>query len=109
MRQATSEQFPPWSCSEPTSEGVLCSFSRDGLIVQRRTSGAGTRFDRIPAGLATIAMAVTASSAFPGFFPPVRLATEDIGATEGEFPGQAFTPRQNRCRLNCSVTFGAER
>jgi predicted acylesterase/phospholipase RssA len=73
------------------SEGVLCSFSRDGLIVQRRSSGHGVRFDRVPVGLATVAMAVTASSAFPAFFPPLVLRAEDVGATEGEFPRQAFT------------------
>lgn len=36
-------------------------------------------------------MAVAASSAFPGFFPPLELTADDIGATEGEFQTQYFT------------------
>ena len=42
-------------------------------------------------GLATVPMAVAASSAFPGFFPPLELFSKDVGATEGEFPRHAFT------------------
>jgi predicted acylesterase/phospholipase RssA len=42
-------------------------------------------------GLATVPMAVAASSAFPGFFPPLELLSKDVGATEGEFPRHAFT------------------
>jgi hypothetical protein len=38
----------------------------------RRRSGNGVRLDPIHVGLATVAMAVTASSAFPGFFPPLE-------------------------------------
>src|SRR5215831_9729657 len=52
------------------SEGCLCSFHRNGLLMVRREPGSTFRFDRIHIGLATVAMAVTASSAFPGFFPP---------------------------------------
>jgi hypothetical protein len=36
-------------------------------------------------------MATTASSAFPGFFPPLQLNSSDIGETEGEFQRQYFT------------------
>ena len=36
-------------------------------------------------------MAVTASSAFPGFFPPMVLTGADVGANEGEFGRQAYT------------------
>lgn len=36
-------------------------------------------------------MAVTASSAFPGFFPPLVLRAWDVGENEGEFDTQAFT------------------
>ena len=36
-------------------------------------------------------MAVTASSAFPGFFPPVELTGTDVGANAGEFGRQAYT------------------
>jgi hypothetical protein len=42
-------------------------------------------------GLATVAMAVTASSAFPGFFPPLELTGLDVGTTSGEFDRQAYT------------------
>jgi hypothetical protein len=36
-------------------------------------------------------MAVAASSAFPGFFPPLELCGYDVGADAGEFHHQAFT------------------
>ena len=36
-------------------------------------------------------MAVTASSAFPGFFPPLELTGADVGASSGEFGRQAYT------------------
>jgi predicted acylesterase/phospholipase RssA len=55
------------------SEGCLCSFNRNGLLMVRRQPGGTFHVDRLHAGLATVAMAVTASSAFPGFFPPVEL------------------------------------
>src|SRR5262249_2650686 len=73
------------------SEGCLCSFHRDGLLMLRRHPGPTFRIDRIHAGLATVAMAVTASSAFPGFFPPVELTGTDIGVSAGEFGRQAYT------------------
>jgi predicted acylesterase/phospholipase RssA len=73
------------------SEGCLCAFSRDGLVMLRRRAQGVYRPERIHVGLATVAMAVTASSAFPGFFPPLRLRSSDVGAAEGEFGRQAFT------------------
>jgi predicted acylesterase/phospholipase RssA len=73
------------------SEGCLCSFNRGGLIMLRRHPGHGLRADRITMGLATVPMAVTASSAFPGFFPPVELTGADVGANAGEFNRQAYT------------------
>lgn len=73
------------------SEGCLCSFHRDGLILQRRASGKRDRFERLNMGLATVPMAVAASSAFPGFFPPIELSGWDVGAEKGEFDLQAFT------------------
>ncbi len=73
------------------SEGCLCSFTRDGLIMQRRRPGQNFRFDRIETGLATVPMAVTASSAFPGFFPPLELQGQDVGADPGRFGRMAFT------------------
>jgi predicted acylesterase/phospholipase RssA len=73
------------------SEGCLCSFNRNGLLMVRRQPGGALRIDRIHAGLATVAMAVTASSAFPGFFPPLELTGADVGASVGEFGRQAYT------------------
>ncbi len=73
------------------SEGCLCSFNRNGLLLQRRVRGRRDRFERIHVGLATVPMAVAASSAFPGFFPPLELNGWDVGADEGEFSRQSFT------------------
>ena len=73
------------------SEGCLCSFNRNGLLMMRRQPGHGFRIDRIHIGLATVPMAVTASSAFPGFFPPLELTAADVGASVGEFGRQAYT------------------
>jgi predicted acylesterase/phospholipase RssA len=73
------------------SEGCLCSFNRDGLLMVRRQPGDGVRVDRVHTGLATVAMAVAASSAFPGFFPPLELTGADVGTTAGEFGRQAYT------------------
>jgi predicted acylesterase/phospholipase RssA len=41
--------------------------------------------------LATISMAVTASSALPGIFPPPLLTAADVGAEESQFPPHLFT------------------
>jgi predicted acylesterase/phospholipase RssA len=73
------------------SEGRLCSFNRLGLWILCRESGHGFRIDHKPIGLATIPMAVAASSAFPGFFPPSEMTGADVGASEGEFGRQAYT------------------
>jgi predicted acylesterase/phospholipase RssA len=73
------------------SEGRLCSFHRDGLLVIRPDAKEAFRIDCIPIGLATVPMAVTASSAFPGFFPPLVLTGADVGANQGAFGRHAFT------------------
>ncbi len=73
------------------SEGCLCSFNRNGLLMVRRQAGHAIRLDHIHVGLATVAMAVAASSAFPGFFPPLELTAADVGAKSGEFGKQAYT------------------
>ncbi|HEY7155003.1 MAG TPA: patatin-like phospholipase family protein [Gemmataceae bacterium] len=73
------------------SEGCLCSFTRDGLLMVRRQPGGKFRIDRIHTGLATVPMAVAASSAFPGFFPPLVLTGMEVGANVGEFGRQAYT------------------
>jgi predicted acylesterase/phospholipase RssA len=72
------------------SEGGLCSFTREGLIMQHRKSGR-TKVEILPARLTSIALAVTASSAFPGFFPPALITADDLGLSAGEFPPQTFT------------------
>jgi len=73
------------------SEGCLSSFSRNGLLMMRRQSGFTVRINRIHVGLATVPMAVAASSAFPGFFPPLELTGADVGASAGEFGRHAYT------------------
>jgi predicted acylesterase/phospholipase RssA len=73
------------------SEGCLCSFYRNGLLMVRRQPNGTFRIERTHIGLATVAMAVTASSAFPGFFPPLELTGADVGAGSGEFGRQAYT------------------
>jgi predicted acylesterase/phospholipase RssA len=77
--------------STNVSEGCLCSFHRNGLLMLRRQGGNGFRIDRVHIGLATVAMAVAASSAFPGFFPPLELTGTDVGADVGAFGRQAYT------------------
>ena len=73
------------------NEGCLCSFTRSGILAKRRIPGGGTRFELLPRAMATISMAVTASSAFPGFFPPLQLTAHDVGAEESQFPPHLFT------------------
>jgi predicted acylesterase/phospholipase RssA len=74
------------------SEGCLCSFNRDGLLVMRRgRNGDGIRVDHTRASLATVPMAVAASSAFPGFFPPLELSEAEVGTPAGDFGRQTFT------------------
>jgi predicted acylesterase/phospholipase RssA len=77
--------------STDLSEGSLCAFHRDGLLLHRRTASGHDEFEKQQIGLATVAMAVAASSAFPGFFPPLELCGSDVGALEGEFSRHAFT------------------
>jgi predicted acylesterase/phospholipase RssA len=73
------------------TEGCLCSFNRNGLLMVRRNAGNGIRLDQVHVGLATVPMAVTASSAFPAFFPPLELTGADVGVSVGEFGRQAYT------------------
>ena len=73
------------------SEGRLCSFHRGGMLVIRPGSEGAFEVDRNAAGLTRVSMAVAASSAFPGFFPPFVLTGEDVGANKAEFGRQAFT------------------
>ena len=73
------------------SEGCLCSFNRNGLLIMHRQPGHAVHIERMHVGLATVPMVVTASSAFPGFFPPVELTGEEVAARGGEFGRQAYT------------------
>jgi predicted acylesterase/phospholipase RssA len=72
------------------SEGCLCSFSRDGLWMMQHKAGR-SQIERVRVGLMTVSMAVAASSAFPGFFPPLELTGREVGARGGEFAHQAYT------------------
>lgn len=72
------------------SEGCLCSFHRDGLWMMQQKSGR-SQIERVRVGLMTVSMAVAASSAFPGFFPPLELTGREVGARGGEFGQQAYT------------------
>jgi predicted acylesterase/phospholipase RssA len=72
------------------SEGCLCSFTRDGLWKMQQKGGR-SQIERIRVGLMTVPMAVAASSAFPGFFPPLELTGREVGARGGEFGQQAYT------------------
>lgn len=73
------------------SEGSLCAFCREGLLLQHRVGTDAVEVQLVHMGLATVPMAVAASSAFPGFFPPLELSSKDVGATEGAFAQHAFT------------------
>jgi predicted acylesterase/phospholipase RssA len=79
--------------STNVSDGTLAVFNRTGLHVLRRGHRANDAdpFQHIPGTMMSIAKAVGASSAFPGFFPPVRVTADDLGVSDGEFPGESFT------------------
>jgi predicted acylesterase/phospholipase RssA len=72
------------------SEGRISSFNREGLWMIRREASHGFRIEKVPTSLATVPMAVAASSAFPGFFPPIPLSAQDVGAS-GAFARQSYT------------------
>jgi len=73
------------------SNGGLSVFNRNGLYIQQRPDGGEIRFEHIPTKMASIPRIVGASSAFPGFFPPVEVTAADLGVREGEFPTEYFT------------------
>ena len=77
--------------STNVSGGGLSSFSRNGILIEQRSTDGSGYFKQYRAGLAKVATAVAASSAFPGFFPPIDVQAQDIAAAEGEFPTQFFT------------------
>jgi len=73
------------------SDGVMTVFNRDGLHVQKRNSSDLDPFQHIAGQTASVAKVVGASSAFPGFFPPVELTAADLGVRDGQFPPESFT------------------
>jgi predicted acylesterase/phospholipase RssA len=79
--------------STNVSDGTLAAFNRRGLHVLRRGHAPEDPdpFQHIPGTTMSVAKAVGASSAFPGFFPPVRVTADDLGVNDGEFPGESFT------------------
>lgn len=77
--------------STNVSDGVMAVFNRDGLHIQTRDSGGSDPFRHVAGQTASIAKVVSASSAFPGFFPPVELSAADLGVHEGQFPAESFT------------------
>ncbi len=73
------------------SNGGLSVFNRNGLFIQQRQTTGDSKFEHIPGQLASLPRVVCASSAFPGFFPPVEITAADLGVREGQYPTQWFT------------------
>lgn len=73
------------------SDGVMAVFNREGLHIQKRNTTDADPFHHVAGQTASVAKVVGASSAFPGFFPPVELTADDLGVREGQFPTDAFT------------------
>lgn len=77
--------------STNVSDGVMAVFDRDGLHLQKREQGEVDPFRHVAGQTASLAKVVSASSAFPGFFPPVEITAHDLGVHEGQFPTESFT------------------
>lgn len=73
------------------SDGVMAVFNRDGLHIQKRNTSDPDPFHHVAGHTASVAKVVGASSAFPGFFPPVELTAADLGVRDGQFPADSFT------------------
>ncbi|MCC9604693.1 patatin-like phospholipase family protein [Blastopirellula sp. JC732] len=73
------------------SNGGLTVFNRNGVYIQQRCDLGGIRFEFVAGQMASIPRVVGASSAFPGFFPPVEFTAADLGVRDGEFPTEYFT------------------
>ncbi len=73
------------------STGALSVFNRNGLSIQQRGVEEGRSPEPILGQMASIARVVAASSAFPGFFPPVEMTAADLGVRDGQFPTEHFT------------------
>lgn len=67
----------------------LTCFGRDSVLyIPFKDQAARTPID---ANIIPLAKVVAASSAYPGFFPPIILSDSDLGADEGSIPKQYFT------------------
>jgi hypothetical protein len=85
------------------SRSVACAAQRRRLIAHETSStevasesdAHGAR-QAVPATAHRhlVRTAVTASSAFPGFFPPLLLTAADVGAHESRFPPHLFTAKE---------------
>ena len=73
------------------SDGVMSVFNKNGLHLQKRNGRTSQGLATIPGRMATLPRVVGASSAFPGFFPPVEISAADLGVREGQFPTESFT------------------
>ena len=62
-------------------DGQLCSFTREGLLLKN-----GEEHSLIKNVNTSISLAVSASAAFPGMFPPALIEAELIGVHRGELP-----------------------
>ena len=62
------------------SNGGLSVFNRDGVFIQQRNTASGPAFQHIPGQLASLPRVIGASSAFPGFFPPVAWSMPAVNA-----------------------------
>jgi predicted acylesterase/phospholipase RssA len=71
------------------SQAELTCFGRDSVLYIPFNDQ--TERAPIDAKIIPLAKVVTASSAFPGFFPPIILSDSDLGADEGSIPEQYFT------------------
>ena len=73
------------------STGSLAAFNRNGLYLQQRDGADRRSLKHVPGQMASLARVVGASSAFPGFFPPVEMTAADLGVRDGQFPTEFFT------------------
>ena len=73
------------------SEGCIGSFTRTGLIMERRRSGDVVEFEQMQTCLATVSLAVASSSSFPVFFPPLTVHSAEIGVSKSAFSVLSFT------------------
>lgn len=70
--------------STSLTTGCLCSFDGTFFVIDSMT-----KLDRFAAGSVPLAMAVTASSAFPPLFPPVQVTRRTLGANDTQLPYDA--------------------